>query len=706
MRRSHVVLATVLAGSSALGLLFAGRPKPLPGRLDSQQQIAHALSRLTWGIAPGDVARVQAMGLARWMQQQLHPEQIAENPVLQTKLAAFDTLAMSAPTMLEHYPMGEQIRAMAMGRLPLPADPQARMIAQTEIARYEQRIAAKQDNAAGDTGNKSGNEVGNTVTPDTTGAARKAPLQAQDDRVNKDPLHGSLAGVLDPEQIASLRQGNPEQRLQAFIALPEDTQNRALDRMPRPMLQAIFMVAPGELQRRIEVRLVPEQIPVTDLMQAKMLRAVYTNRQLEDVLTDFWFNHFNVFLDKGADRFLTTSFERDAIRPYVLGKFSDMLLATAKSPAMLFYLDNWQSADPNATARFAAERQRRMQMMQETGRSGGFGGGFHPFGVPRGGPASTGKPAKAAAKPAGRGLNENYGRELMELHTLGVDGGYAQADVIAVARCFTGWTIREVNRNPAFFYNDRIHDKGEKVVLGHTIPAGGDMSDGLKVLEILANQPATAHHISYELAQRFVADTPPESLVARMAATFQQSHGDLRQVMQTMLGSPEFWDETNYRAKVKSPLEMVVSAVRALGADVVNPMRLTQVVAEMGEPLYRMQPPTGYSNTGESWVSSSGLIARLNFALALTSNRVPGVKVDIARLAPGEADASAVLNTMFNDLLLNQVSEATRDTIVKNLRASGARTMETASGNPSPITPVQVQQVAGLILGSPEFQRR
>ena len=694
MRRSQSVFATLLMTGAALGVLVAGTPKPGPTRLDPTQQIAHALSRLTWGLAPGDVARVQAVGLARWLQLQLHPDQVPENPVLQAKLAAFDTLAMSAPEMLDRYPMGPQIRAMAMGKLPLPADPQARRIAQAEIARYEQRLAARSepDGAANAATNKPSAPPGRAMMVN--------PAEASD----PDLQHGSLGAILSPEQLAALRQGNPAQRLQAFLALAPDTQNQVLDRMPRPMLQAIFMVAPGALQRRIEVRLMPGQIPVTDLMQAKLLRAVYTNRQLEDVLTDFWFNHFNVFLDKGADRFLTTSFERDAIRPYVLGQFSDMLLATAKSPAMLFYLDNWQSADPQAGARLAAERQQRLETMQALGR---FGGGMPPMRGPR---KRVTAPAGAAnapvAKPPGRGLNENYGRELMELHTLGVEGGYTQADVIAVARCFTGWTIREVNRAPEFFYNDRIHDKGEKTVLGHVIPAGGDMSDGLKVLDILANQPATAHHIAYQLAQRFVADAPPEPLVKRMAATFQQTHGDLRRVMETMLSSPEFWDPTRYRGKVKSPLEMVVSAVRALGAEVTNPMRLTQVVAEMGEPLYRMQPPTGYANTGESWVSSSGLIARLNFALALTSNRVPGVAVNLARFAPGEGDAEAVFTALGNDLLLSQISASTRNTILKNLVGGDVKNVDMASGNPIPITPAQVQQAAGLILGSPEFQRR
>jgi uncharacterized protein (DUF1800 family) len=307
------------------------------------------------------------------------------------------------------------------------------------------------------------------------------------------------------------------------------------------------------------------------------------------VLADFWFNHFNVFLDKGADRFLVTAYERDAIRPHVLGKFRDLLEATAKSPAMLFYLDNWQSVGPNAPqGRGAGNRQRR-------------------------------------------GLNENYGRELMELHTLGVDGGYTQKDVTEVARCFTGWTIQQPQRGGPFTFNARIHDNGEKTVLGVKIPAGGGIEDGEKVLDILAHHPSTAHFISKKLAIRFVADDPPASLVDRMAQTFLKTDGDLREVMRTMLASKEFWSRGAYRSKMKSPLEMVASAVRAVNGDVDFATALGNQVAQLGEPLYRKVEPTGYSNSGKEWLNSAGLVARMNFALQLADNKVPGVKVAAAQ---------------------------------------------------------------------------
>jgi uncharacterized protein (DUF1800 family) len=383
-----------------------------------------------------------------------------------------------------------------------------------------------------------------------------------------------------------------------------------------------------------------------DLLEAKMLRAVYSNRQLAEELDDFWFNHFNVYHDKGADRFLIPSFEREAIQPHVLGRFRDLLEATAKSPAMLFYLDNFQSVRPDLDA-------------------------------------------KAPKNKAKRGLNENYARELMELHTLGVNGGYTQKDVIEVARCFTGWGIQAPQKGGEFFFNDKVHDKGEKIFLGHVIPAGGGIEDGEKVLDILATNPATAHFISRELAQRFVSDTPPQPLVDRMAQTFLTKHGDIREVMRTMLASKEFWSEGAYRAKVKTPFDMVVSAVRALDANIDNAFGLANQVGNLGEPLYRKQEPTGYSNMNAEWVSSSALLARMNFALSLAQNKIPGITVDTARF--GQDGAAEIAQS----LLLRDVSPQTRATIENALKERQAKT-------PGPVPAL----VAGLVLGSPDFQKR
>jgi uncharacterized protein (DUF1800 family) len=386
----------------------------------------------------------------------------------------------------------------------------------------------------------------------------------------------------------------------------------------------------------------PRQV-VEELQSAKIVRAVYSERQLDEVLVDFWMNHFNVFANKGPEKFLVAEYERDVIRPHAWGRFEDLLKATAQSPAMLFYLDNWLSADPAAAPR----------MRQGQGRR--------------------------------RGLNENYAREIMELHTLGVDGGYTQKDVTEVARCFTGWTIQGLRQgDPRFAFNRRVHDSREKVVLGHRIP-GGAREEGDQVLHLLATHPSTARFVSYKLARRFVADEPPAALVARAAEVFRRTDGDIRSVVKAIVTSPEFLADDARSNKVKTPLEFVVSAVRAAGAEVTDGRELARRVASMGMPLYQQQPPTGYKDTAETWVSSSGLLARLNLALDLAAGRVRGVRVDARELAAGGDPAE----TLVQRLVPAGLSEATRKTL---------REESGADANPA--------RVAGLILGSPEFQRR
>jgi uncharacterized protein (DUF1800 family) len=381
------------------------------------------------------------------------------------------------------------------------------------------------------------------------------------------------------------------------------------------------------------------QVPPQQYAQEKIYRAVYSNRQFEEVLTDFWYNHFNIDMTKGADRRLVPAFERDAIRPNVLGKFRDLLGATANSPAMLFYLDNWQSVAPD-------------QVRNPNGK-----------------------------RPT-RGLNENYARELMELHTLGVDGGYTQRDIIEVARCFTGWTIDRPNQDGggSFLYNDRTHDKGEKVVLGITIPAGGGKEDGEKVLDILGRHPSTSRFISKKLAQRFVADDPPPELIERMAATFRDTDGDIRAVLASMFTSREFFSQGAYRAKVKTPLEFVVSASRATGAKVESTAGLVNQTGVLGEALYRKIEPTGYSSANAEWVSSSALLARMNFAMQFAGNRVQGVLVDTGRFA--NEPAAAAKQILFTD--------------------GSSQTLHSIQKKPAPPKP----ELIGLLLGSPDFQRK
>lgn len=445
----------------------------------------------------------------------------------------------------------------------------------------------------------------------------------------------------------------------------------------------------------------PQRI-VAELSMAKMTRAVYSERQLQEMMVDFWYNHFNVFAAKGADRWLITAYERDAIRPHAMGKFRDLLGATAKSPAMLFYLDNWLSADPVAWQKLQQEQQERRAM-----RGGAFGAG--PFGRPRfppGGPRPNGNPNGAdanAKQKQERGLNENYGRELMELHTLGVDGGYTQDDVINVAKAFTGWSIRQPRRDPEFFFEDRLHDTSVKTVLGHKIHAGG-MKDGEEVLDILARDPHTARHISFELAQRFVSDTPPDALVDRMAQAFLKSDGDIREVLRAMIYSPEFWSKEVYRAKVKTPFELVASATRAVGADVDIPLMLVQWTSRIGQPLYQCEPPTGYSDSADAWVNTGALLSRMNFSLALTSNRVRAAQVNIDSLFGSDtlSDPYATLDRAIRLFLGGPASQQTHETLEKQLDDPQIlqATLDDKVGQ------VNAAMIAGLVLGSPEFQRR
>ena len=598
----------------------AKTPKPLDDakrqaklfqkKLNKDEQVLHALDRLAFGPRPGDVERVKKMGLKKWIDQQLHPERITETPELDAQLQPLESLRMTPRETAQHYPPPQMIKAIADGRQPLPDDPIMRAAIQRLVARY--KVRTSQD----------------------------ANAAAPDPNADMEPVK-PLNEVLEREEIITLRGGTPEKKRELLASMPSEKLEDMLIALPRGQRQQLFNFAPADVRRKILVLNAPQQAVAYDLLEAKLLRAIESKRQLAEELDDFWFNHFNVFYEKGADRFLIPDYERQAIRPYVLGKFRDMLEATAKSPAMLFYLDNFQSVRPDIDTN---NKNRKVK----------------------------------------RGLNENYARELMELHTMGVNGGYTQHDVTEVARCFTGWTLLEPRRGGDFFYNDRLHDKGEKVVLGHVIPAGGGMDDGEKVLDILATHPSTAHFISQELAQRFVADNPPATLVDKMSQTFLASNGDIREVMKVMLTSKEFWSEGAYRAKVKTPFEMVVSSVRALDADVIDAWALANQVANLGEPLYRKQEPTGYSNLNSEWVNSAALLSRMNFALQLARNGVPGVKVDASRFGN---DPVQVAKT----LLFRNASPQTRAAIEKAL------------DNQKQKTPALV---AGLVIGSPDFQRR
>jgi uncharacterized protein (DUF1800 family) len=582
--------------------------------LTKDQRLTHVIERLSFGARPGDAERIRQMGLDRWIDDQIHPARIAENPVLEEKLRPLASLGMSNADLVRNYPPPQVVRAMYNGGVPLPSDPLVKAAVEIQIERYRAK------KAEGD-------------TPQQTPAASKP-----------DPavIRQRLLTVLDEKQIAALRQGSPDEKRALLTSIEPERIDKVLIALPQPMRRGLLPVASTEVKRKIMLLTTPQQLIPYDLNEAKLLRAIYSNRQLAELMADFWFNHFNVFIDKGADRTLVTSYEREAIRPNIFGKFRELLEATAHSPAMLYYLDNWESVATDV--------------------------------------------AKQGAKRK-RGLNENYARELLELHTLGVDGGYTQDDIVNVARCFTGWTIRAPRQGGDFFYNDRWHDKSAKVVLGVVIPAGGGQNDAERVLDIVAKHPSTARFISRKLAMRFVSDDPPQALLDRMAQTFQASGGDIREIMKTMIGSPEFYSQGAFRAKIKTPFEMTVSAVRAIDANVDSASAIAQRLNELGEPLYRKIEPTGYPSRNSEWMNSSALLGRMNFALALTQGKLAGISIAPERLG-SEADPMAIAQ----QLVASPLSVATRETI--------AKTLESQSDQKQPAL------VAGLLLGSPEFQRR
>jgi uncharacterized protein (DUF1800 family) len=430
----------------------------------------------------------------------------------------------------------------------------------------------------------------------------------------------------------------------------------------------------------------PQRV-VEELAMAKVTRAIYSERQLQQVMDDFWFNHFNVYAAKGEVKWYLTSYERDVIQPRTLGKFKDLVEATAKSPAMLFYLDNFLSADPRAAQRIAAERA-----MRQANR-GRFGRWPRPMPMPQ----------QQQKKKQERGLNENYGRELMELHTLGVDGGYTQKDVTEVARCFTGWTIDKPRQNPEFKFDERLHDADTKIVLGKKIHNGG-IGDGKEVIDLLAKNPSTAKFISTKLARRFVSDNPPQSLIAKMAQTFQSSDGDIRAVMHAMIYSSEFWSREAFRAKIKTPFELVISAARALGTDVDTPMPLVQWTGRIGEPLYQCQPPTGYSDKADAWVNTGALLNRLNYSLALAGNKVRGSRSDAATVlgVDNSTDPKVALNRAVELFLGGEAARGTVETLEKQIEDPQI----VQAKLDDPVKRVDMGVVTGLVLGAPEFQRR
>jgi uncharacterized protein (DUF1800 family) len=638
----------------ALACLSSGAAfaQEAPDNTSDRAAILHVLNRITFGPRPGDVDKVERTGLHDFIEMQLHPESIDDSKC-DAEIAQYELLQMSGPQL-------------------------ARIFYDELKDRLKQAKKLAAEKAAMEGTSAPNGKMENATQPISAVAPAPNPTMQGDNAMQANP---ATANTAPPETPAE----NPQE----------------LRRKPGKLADALAKAAKAKTVEAIG-----------ELEEAKLVRAVDSNKQLQEVLVDFWENHFNVDVKKGPDRILEIIEDRDVIRPHIWGRFRDLLEATAKSPAMLHYLDN----ATNTVARTLTPQQQmiRARLLQMTvGADLANAAGFS---------TEPGNQPKTVG-----GINENYGREIMELHTIGVNAGYTQQDVQEVARCFTGWTFNRLTGE--FLFRPRQHDDGEKTVLGHVIPPGGGIEDGEQVLDILCSSPACATFISRELCQRFVSDDPPDALVSRIAGVFTQTGGDLRAVTEAILTSPEFLSPSDYNNKIKSPLEFAVSAVRAsestiqprlpepwgtivptlegagvLGrpnaADRLSHARrqsLNWHVVELGEPLFACTPPTGYGEVSRKWVSPGALIERLNFALALTQQQVSDVNFSAQTILAGiDLDhPEKVLDQAVAVLLNNQITDATKQVLLK---AAVPAPGEGQTVNPS--------KLIALILGSPEFQRK
>lgn len=685
---SPVVSATPMPASRTR---HASKGAPA-AKLTAEQKTLQALNRLTFGPRPGEVAAVDRMGLEAWFQRQLHPERI-DDSALTARLDRYPAMRLSQTALVERFPTPAMLRRYTQGDLAMPDDDTERVIYADAAWNYEEKRENRKANAQGGS---------------APSMAQLPAAQAMAGMTDKPSgrAEGSSPGMLSGTEETAILNMPPAQRIVRLKALTPD-QMASFQASLRGADQAKLLAGLSpEQTEEVEAMRSPERLIGAEVLSTRLLRDVYSERQLQAVMTDFWLNHFSVYLRKNQNEpYLLPAYEREAVLPNALGRFEDLLVATAKSPAMLVYLDNWESLGPNSRA---AQR-------------------------------TSARPGSLTAKPAAKvpkGINENYARELMELHTLGVKGGYTQQDVIEIAKCFTGWTIDRPAQGGEFFFNANRHEPGDKTVLGHVIHEDG-MNEGLQVLHILATSPATAHFVSLQLAKRFVSDTPPSALVDRMAATFLKSDGDIKAVLTTMFHSPEFWSPEVYRAKVKTPLEFVASALRATDADVTNPVPLVQAMDRLGMPVYGMQTPNGYSWQADAWVSSNALLTRMNFALVLSGNRLPGTRLKWPALLGQSSDAGTVPDLataqQLEHVLLGQpaatqteqaalaeaappgVQEQAEQSFRATPASSAERGMQARAGMlrvkagrapaaNKPETPLAT--MGGLFLGSPDFQRR
>jgi uncharacterized protein (DUF1800 family) len=730
MRKPILLFLTVfLMASAGSGQQAAKSAKPKPPKLtapaknapmaplSTRERALQLLDRFTFGARPGELDQVIAQGADKWFEQQLNPDSIPD-AAKDKRMGDYPTLSMTPAQALALFPDRAAIARVADGKDPIPTDPLLASVYEVQLFKYKQQQDQKKPDAKGN------------LPPEPTDAekaAEKSEGQAEAARIA-----GDLFALPKNQRMAALTKMTVEERIAFTSYLAGDQRNLLLNEFT-PREREIFQGMGSNVNAAGNIN--------NELAQARIVRDILTERQVQEVMTDFWFNHFNIFIGKDSDQWYTTAYERDVIRKHALGKFRDLLIATAESPAMMVYLDNWLSIGPDSLAN----------------------------GV---------NPANPKLKPGNKGLNENYGREVMELHTVGVNGGYTQADVTSLAAILTGWTVDQPNRGGPFIFDPKKHEPGAKEWFGYSIsesgiatkvPAApivrpghaavkpGDSADvavipdvqsahvgpesnegmrqGLEALSILAASPQTAHFICWKLSQRFVADDPPPALVERMAKAYLASDGDIKAVLRVLVASPEFNSKKYFRNKVKTPVEFVASAFRTTATDPANPGALVNTIKAMGMPLYGALPPTGYYINADHWMNTSALVDRLNFAYQLTANKLANQRFDSSRvlaiglmsdpaapsstaqagtrgerpkyaptkLAGAENPASAgvsgadvALRILENTLIGGQASAQTNQLIHKQMQdqPAGASAVDT------------LNLLTALVMGSPEFQLR
>jgi uncharacterized protein (DUF1800 family) len=673
------------------------RPGYHSTQLRDDARILQALSRFTFGPRPGDLESVRAEGLDKWFNQQLHPKTIDES-ALYTRLAQFPAMQLSVQDLINRYPSNAMVRMAMNGKAQIPNDPIEHAIYENQIYRIRMRQQGRINQtpkaekpapaaAAKDLGNSPAMDQEAAGQMDRPAMAEGALAQAaqMDQRDAAKP-------AVNQEMISEILSLPPDQRATRLASIREPEFDDFIKSL-KPLQRAALVSGMTPVQREtVEALAGSERMVVQELLADRLMCDIYSNAQLLEVMTDFWLNHFNIYLRKNEQMpYYLVSYERDTIRPYALGRFEDLLEAVAHSPAMLIYLDNAESVGAHSLA------SERFQMVA--------------WRLPNN---------KRRVPP---GINENYGRELMELHTVGVNGGYTQADVIEASKVLTGWTVDRPQFGGGFVFNPNRHEPGTKKVMGLKIKQNGE-KEGEELLHMLATRPATARMLSRELAVRFVSDNPPQSLVDRMAKTYLSTNGNISAVMETLFHSPEFWANTDYRAKVKTPLEYVVSAVRASGADVTNYMPLINALRVMGMPLYGCVQPNGYAWTSDAWVNTGDLVDRMNFALALAGNRLPGIKVNWVPQSVSATDTEAGAGALPAEeearleplLLPGGASATTRTAALREFERqnaqNGAQMRPVAAAqrfNRRPPPDLRAREdalLAGLLIGSPDFQRR